>query len=158
MMTFGTHPAGRATTLAAGLLISMALLACSEREPLSAAASALGKLAPASPPSTAPTPAPGNTQAVPRKCRRGTGIEYTNGPCPSGTREEPITAGSVSVLPAPPAAKSSPAVGSAAATAGTAGAAPANATSQTPLLRQLAGADGSGPSLQEQRVDRAVGR
>lgn len=154
MKGFDAYPALRAAALAGGLLVSLALLGCSERAPLDSAASALSKLAPAAPSSTTPTTA----QAAPRKCRRGTSIEYTNGPCPSGTREEPMTAGSVSVLPAPPAPMPGTAIGNAAATAGTAGVAPTAAAAPAPLLRQLVGADGPGPSLQEQRVDRAVGR
>jgi hypothetical protein len=34
------------------------------------------------------------------KCRKGAEIVYTNGPCPTGTRESSIDGGAVTVLPA----------------------------------------------------------
>lgn len=74
-----------------------------------------------------------------RKCRRGAQIEYTNGPCPAGTREEGVGAGTVTVLPAAPAPSAMP--GSAA----------------KPLLRELAGTVDP-RQMQERMIDRAVGR
>ena len=71
-----------------------------------------------------------------RKCQRGAQIEYTNGPCPAGTREQGVGAGTLSVLPAPPAP-----AGSAAG----------------PALRELAKSVDP-REMQERAIDRAIGR
>lgn len=70
-----------------------------------------------------------------RKClgAGGTGVVYTDGECPPGSRSLPASGGTVNVLPA--LAK-----------------APASAASATPLLRQLAGPD----DLQAKRLQQAV--
>lgn len=75
-----------------------------------------------------------------RKCRRGAQIEYTNGLCPPGTREEAVRGGSLSVLPAPPAP-----------------AAAVTAASAQPLLRGLA-RDVDGREMQDKRIERVIGR
>lgn len=69
-----------------------------------------------------------------RKCRGASGITYTDDACPPGTRAEAVGGGTLSVLPAAPAA----AVPSAAA-----------ASAQSPL-RRLAGPDES--AAQRERV------
>lgn len=78
-------------------------------------------------------PPPGGTGGV-RKCAGADGaVVYTQEACPSGSREQPMGGGSLSVLPAPkPAAM------------------PASAR---PLLRQWA-PDADGPTIKERIADR----
>ncbi len=91
------------------------------------------------PPAAVATP---KAAAAPlRKCRRGAELLYTNGECPRGSREEPVDGGSLSVLPAAPAAAPPPAAASA----------------QTPL-RRLAGDGGLPPDAHERAVEKALQR
>ena len=76
------------------------------------------------------------------KCMQGGKVLYSNQPCPSAMREQALTAGTVSVLPAPKESKP------AAATTG---------ASATPLLRQLAGPD-EAAAIKERRIEQAIGR
>lgn len=91
-------------------------------------------------------PALGTTPAAARarKCA-GTGgvVSYTDVPCPSGQREQPMDGGTVSVLPAAPSPTT------AQPTAG-----PASTPS---ALRRLAG-DGAQPSAPDRIVDQALQR
>lgn len=96
-----------------GLVIALLLvgalgLAWQQREPLQAwlgaSAAKVQSLADAS---SSATPA-GDAKARPgglRKCVKGQEISYTNAECPPGYRDLPVTAGSVTVLPATPVAK-----------------------------------------------------
>lgn len=75
-----------------------------------------------------------------RKCVGGDRVVYTDGACPAGTQARAMDGGSLSVLPAAPAAaRPQP---------------PASA--QTPL-RRLAG-EGGAPDQNERRVDQALQR
>lgn len=92
---------------------------------------------------TVPTTQPRSAAAAggARRCRTSAGVVYTNGTCPPGSREEAIARGSVTVLPAPPAA-ARPA------------AAPASGSGS--LLRELAGSDEEMRRMRERMIDRAT--
>ena len=90
--------------------------------------------------------APSTATATPHKCMQDGKVLYSNQPCPGAMREQALTAGTLSVLPA--AKESKPA---AAATAATPGA------SATPLLRRLAGPDETA-EIKERRIEQAIGR
>jgi len=93
--------------LVIGLLVVAALgLAWQRREPLQAwlgtSAAKVQTLAESS------SPAGDATKAGPgglRKCVKGQEIAYINAECPAGYRDQAVTAGSVTVLPATPVAK-----------------------------------------------------
>ena len=87
--------------------------------------------------------APATAQG-PRKCVGSDRVLYTDGACPAGTRGQALDGGSLSVLPAAPAAARSAEQPGAAASA------------QTPL-RRLAG-EGVLPDQTERRVDQALHR
>lgn len=76
-----------------------------------------------------------------RKCRTSSGVVYGDAACPPGSREETISQGSVTVLPAPPVAARSAA---------------APASGSRSLLRELAGSDDEIRRMREQMVDRAT--
>ena len=76
------------------------------------------------------------------KCVQNGKVLYSNQPCPSAMREQALTAGTMSVLPAPKETKP------AAATPG---------ASAAPLLRQLAGPD-EAAAIKERRIEQAIGR
>lgn len=86
----------------------------------------------------APPAAPAANGA--RKCVGGERVVYTDGACPAGTQARAMDGGSLSVLPAAPAAAR----------------AQAPASAQTPL-RRLAG-EGGAPDQNERRVDQALQR
>lgn len=83
-------------------------------------------------------PTPEAPAARARKCVAGAEVVYTNDTCPPGTREQALQGGTVSVLPAAPAA------------------APAVSAPQAPL-RRLAG-EGLAADGQDRRVDQAMQR
>lgn len=124
--------------IALGIVLLAAGLAWWQREALTAAlpasvTSAIGA-ARSQLPAAVTAPAGG---VAPRRCSGADGrVEYTNAACPPGTREQPLSGGSVSVLPAAPAAA----------------APPASAASRS-LLRQLA-PDADGPTIKERMADR----
>lgn len=89
----------------------------------------------------APPAAPAANGA--RKCVGGERVVYTDGACPAGTQARAMDGGSLSVLPAAPAAPA-------------AARAQAPASAQTPL-RRLAG-EGGAPDQNERRVDQALQR
>lgn len=69
------------------------------------------------PPQTGATPrAQAGATAAPRKCRQGERVIYTDGDCPAGTHEQALVGGTVSVLPAAPAAAPASVVAASAAT------------------------------------------
>ena len=80
------------------------------------------------------------------KCVQDGKVLYSNQPCPGAMRERALTAGTLSVLPAPKETK--PAAAAAAATPG---------ASATPLLRRLAGPDETA-EIKERRIEQAIGR
>ena len=57
--------------------------------------------APASGSSASPQPAPSKGLAGVRKCRQGETVIYTDGDCPTGSREFAVTGGAVTVVPGP---------------------------------------------------------
>ena len=81
-------------------------------------------------------------KATPHNCMQDGKVLYSNQPCPGAMREQALTAGTVSVLPAPKESKP------AAATTG---------ASATPLLRRLATPDETA-EIKERRIEQAVGR
>ena len=76
------------------------------------------------------------------KCMQDGKVLYSNRPCPSTMSQQALTAGTVSVLPAPKETKPSAASTSASA---------------TPLLRRLAGPDDAA-EIKERRIEQAIGR
>lgn len=121
-----------------GLLALLAALAYWQRDALTARLRAAGVALPALPSQPPAVPGTGRGATQPRKCLGGDGsVVYTDGRCPAGHREQPLTGGSLSVLPATRAAAP----------------APASAASARPLLRQLA-PDADGPTIKERMADR----
>lgn len=89
--------------------------------------------------------APGAANEAVHKCRRGANVEYTNGECPSGSVEEPLSAGSLTVLPS-------------AMSSATSSLMPASpAASARPLLRDV-GSAVDAAAFREKRLDQALGK
>jgi hypothetical protein len=86
-------------------------------------------------PTVAAPPAPAEGL---RKCRQGGKVLYTNGDCPKGSAEQPITGGAVTVVP---------------------GARPAEAPAEAgpPDLGKLMGKEAAG-ELRDKRIDRATSK
>jgi hypothetical protein len=89
----------------------------------------------------APLPPQAGAHTSPRKCRQGERVIYTDGDCPAGTHEQALAGGTVSVLPAAPAAAPASVVAASAATP----------------LRRLAG-EGGLPDQAGRMADQALQR
>ncbi len=59
-------------------------------------------------PATPRTAPAANVAGGARKCLVKGGVLYTNGECPTGSREQPVSGGTLSVMPAGPSAASVP--------------------------------------------------
>lgn len=76
-----------------------------------------------------------------RKCVTGTTVVYTGGECPAGSQQQPLSGGTVSVLPAQPAT-----------TPGN-----SDAPARTPHARDLLVKPGEA-SIKDQRMDAIIGK
>ena len=93
---------------------------------------------------TAPDANPAVQQGV-RKCRTRGGVEYTTGPCPAGSTEQPIARGSVTVVDLP-----RPSVADSVSQALTPSGKP------LPNARDVLAPAEPGPSLREKQIDAVV--
>ena len=92
----------------------------------------------------APDANPAVQQGV-RKCRTRGGVEYTTGPCPAGSTEQPIARGSVTVVDLP-----RPSVADSVSQALTPSGKP------LPNARDVLAPPEPGPSLREKQIDAVV--
>jgi len=96
--------------------------------------------APPSKSGAAPGPAAAAAAAGVHKCRQGGKLVYTNGDCPPGSVEQPVSGGSVTVVPAQQAAESEK---------------KADAAAAPPDVRDLLG-KAPERNLQKERLEKAV--
>jgi len=94
----------------------------------------------AAPLTLGPPPSP-RLSSQPRKCLRGSEVIYTNdASCPSGSREQPMSGGTLTVVPGTPVATGAP------------------ASAATGTVRDLAGVQAGEPTLRDRMIERATQR